>query len=228
MLGGIRMSIAPLERHEPGGESRAVAVADQPRIERLPDRRDRRNTRARNRADQGRCTDRRDPERARNTADQGQHPDDQPVGDAGRAHQFAGENEERDRQQRVILEPAEHDLMDRHRRYRQERQEGQDRRRPAAERRSACRSPATRTGSRRASRSCRAAARCDRKRMSLTKNHRGDDCGAAKADQQRRMRDQHRHAERHAGLAGRGDPLDEAERLHGGIAAGARSSPRAS
>jgi hypothetical protein len=112
---------------EPGRKALAVSVTDEARIERLPHRGDGRNARAGNRADQGRGTDGRDAERSRHAPDQGQHPDDQPVGDPGRAHQFAGEDEERNGEQRVILEPAEHDLMDRDRRYRQERYESQDR-----------------------------------------------------------------------------------------------------
>ena len=127
MLGGIRMSIAPLELTEPGREARAIAVPDQPGIERLADRRYGRHA----------CTEIApisvDAPTVATPSEPGirpikrQHPDDQPVGDTGGAHQFAGENEERDRQQRVILKPAEHDLMNGDRRHRQERHEGENR-----------------------------------------------------------------------------------------------------
>ena len=128
------------------------------------------------------------------------------------AHQLAGEDEERDREQRVILEPAEHDLVqgdrrqrhDEHHRHRNRRQEHEEDRR--SERRAAT------AGGYRAMRSwlhlsVRSVA--DQRQKVADKHDGSGDGEPGKADQQRRVRNGHRQAEPHARDAKLRDAADE-------------------
>ena len=95
------------------GEHRRVAALGQLRNHEPADRGDAADARAGHRAKQLRRGDRRQGERAAHPANDREHPFDQPAGDAAAAHDLAGEDEQRYRQQREVVEAAEQRAMDR-------------------------------------------------------------------------------------------------------------------
>ena len=110
-------------------ERPAVAVLDEIAVERLAGRRHGRRARAGNGAEDRRSADRGQAEVAAHPPQRASAPDDEPAGDAAAAHQLAGEDEEGHRQERVVLDPAVHDLMDHQGRHVHGRQDGQAARR---------------------------------------------------------------------------------------------------
>ncbi len=156
-------------------------------------------------ADQRRGADGRDAKTAGHAADQRQHPVDQAPRDAGAAHEFAGVDKERNREQRVVLKPAEHDLVQRDRRHGEHERE---RRKPAGEEdeidRRSEKSIVNREDRQRpghAERAWFAASGRISAAMSFTSSTAATMVGAGESDDHRKMRDRHRDAERHAGLA---------------------------
>jgi hypothetical protein len=77
------------------------------RIDHPPDRHDRAHRRVRHRAEQLGGRNRRHGERAAYPADHRDHPDHDPARDAALRHDLAGQHEERHREQRQVVEPAE-------------------------------------------------------------------------------------------------------------------------
>ena len=97
---------------QPDREALVVAVLAQRRIKHAADRDDGADRGVRHRAEHLGRRDRRDRERAAHAADQRHHPDHHPARDAALRHDLAGQHEERHRQQREVVEPAEQEGLD--------------------------------------------------------------------------------------------------------------------
>jgi hypothetical protein len=85
----------------------------QRRIDEAPDRRDGADRGMRHGAEELRGGDRGDRQRAARAAGERRDPDDDALGDAALAHDLAGEDEEGNREQRKVVEAAEHVGLDR-------------------------------------------------------------------------------------------------------------------
>ena len=116
-------------RQESARDRDRIALLQQRRIEHPADRRDRGGARAGNRAEHRAGANRGQAEAAANAAEQRQHPVHQPLRNAARRHDRAGQHEERHRNQVVVVGAAEQLGLDQAQRQIEHVDEGHRRRR---------------------------------------------------------------------------------------------------